>query len=64
MKAADLRSKSTEELNKELLALLKEKFNLCMQKGAGQEVKTNLLKKARLGIARIKTVLQEKGYKV
>lgn len=64
MKAADLRSKSTEELNKELLALLKEKFNLRMQKGAGQEIKTNLLNKAKLGIARIKTVLQEKGYRV
>lgn len=64
MKAADLRSKSTEELNNELLALHKEKFNLRMQKGAGQEVKTNLFKQVKLGIARIKTILQEKGYRV
>lgn len=61
MKAQDLRDKSVEELNKELLALLKEQFNLRIQKGAGQPPKPNLFKKVRLDIARIKTILHEKG---
>jgi large subunit ribosomal protein L29 len=61
MKASELRSKSNDELNKELIALLKELFNLRMQKGTGQAPKSHLFKKVKLGIARIKTILQEKG---
>ncbi|RDI46969.1 50S ribosomal protein L29 [Aquicella lusitana] len=64
MKASELRNKSTEELNKELLALLKEQFNLRIQKGAGQPPKPHLFKKVRLDIARIKTILKEKGSSV
>ena len=62
MKAIELRSKSAEELNKELLALLREQFNLRIQKGAGQQPpKPHLFNKVRLDIARIKTILKEKG---
>ena len=61
MKATDLRNKSVDELNKELLALRKEQFNLRIQKSAGQPPKANLYKSVRLDIARIKTVLKEKG---
>jgi large subunit ribosomal protein L29 len=61
MKAIDLRSKSIEELNQELLALLKEQFNLRIQKGSGQAPKSNLFKKVRTQIARIKTIMKEKG---
>lgn len=61
MNATELRSKSIEELTKELLALLKEQFNLRMQKGIGQPPKSHLFKKVRLEIARIKTILKEKG---
>lgn len=64
MKAADLRNKSIEELTKELMALLKEQFNLRMQKGIGQPPKSHLFKKVRLAIARIKTILKEKGSRV
>jgi large subunit ribosomal protein L29 len=64
MKATELRNKSTEELNKELLALLKEQFNLRFQRGAGQPPKSNLFKKVRLDIARVKTILKEKGLSV
>ena len=64
MKAAELRVKSVEELSKELLALLKERFNLKMQKGVGQPPKQHLFKKIRLNIARIKTILKEKGSSV
>lgn len=64
MKASDLRNKSVEELTKELLALLKEKFNLRVQKGVGQPPKLHLFKKVKLNIARIKTILKEKGSNV
>lgn len=64
MKASELRNKSVDELKKELLALFREQFNLRIQKGAGQPPKSNLFRKVKLGIARIKTVLKEKGSKV
>lgn len=64
MKANELREKSTEELNKELLALLREQFNLRIQRGSGQSPKAHLFKKAKVAIARIKTILKEKGSSV
>ena len=36
MKAADLRSKGADELQKELIELSREKFNLRMQRATGQ----------------------------
>jgi len=59
MKAADLRKKNDKELNEELLGLLREQFNLRMQKGSGQLAQNHQLKDVRRNIARIKTVLQE-----
>lgn len=64
MKANELREKSVEELNKEMLALLKEQFNLRIQRGAGQPPKAGLFKTVRRSIARIKTILTEKGSNV
>lgn len=64
MKASELREKTIEELTKELFALLRELFNLRMQKGAGQPPKSHLFKKVRVDIARIKTILKEKGSNV
>jgi len=61
MKATELREKNTDELNKELLALLREQFNLRIQKGSGQTPKTHLFNKVKKSIARIKTILKEKG---
>jgi large subunit ribosomal protein L29 len=61
MKANELRNKSVDELNKELLASLRELFNLRIQKGTGQPPKGHLFKKAKSTIARIKTILTEKG---
>ena len=60
MKASELRGKSIEELKNELIALLKEQFNLRIQKGLGQSPKSHLFRKVKLDIARIKTILQEK----
>lgn len=63
MKANELKEKSVEQLNEELLALLKTQFGLRMQHATGQLGKTSELKQVRRDIARIKTVLAEKGIK-
>lgn len=60
MNATELRNKTVGELQNELLALLKELFNLRMQRGLGQSTQTHLFRKVRKNIARIKTVLCEK----
>ena len=59
MKATELRGKNPEELNTLLLDLVRERFNLRMQKGSGQLTKPSQMKAVRRDIARIKTVLQE-----
>ena len=61
MKAAELRSKSVGELKMELHNLLRERFNLSMQKGTGQLSRPDQVKKVRRDIARINTVLTEKA---
>jgi large subunit ribosomal protein L29 len=60
MNAPELRDKTPEELNEELLRLRKEQFHLRMQKASGQLGQTHLLTQARHDIARVKTVIQEK----
>lgn len=61
MKANELREKSTEELDGELLKLREEQFKLNMQKATGQLGQTHLLQQNRRDIARVKTVLKEKA---
>jgi len=61
MKAAELKEKSVEELNAELLNLLREQFNLRMQHSTGQLEKTDQLKKVRRSIVRVKTILTQKA---
>lgn len=61
MKATDLREKSVEELNAELIELSKEQFNLRMQHATGQLNQTHQLKQVRRNIARVKTVLNQKA---
>lgn len=61
MKVSDLRNKSAEDLNKELLSLRKEQFNLRMKKATGQLNQTHLLGAVKKNIARVKTVLNEKA---
>ena len=61
MKAAELKEKSVEELNAELLNLLREQFNLRMQHSTGQLEKTDQLKTVRRNIARVKTILTQKA---
>lgn len=61
MKASELRSKNKTELNEELHGLLREQFNLRMQKGTGQLSNSARMKTVRQDIARVKTVLNEMG---
>ncbi len=61
MKATELREKSVEELNAELLKQLEEQFKMRMQASTGQLNQTHLLKQTRREIARIKTVLNQKA---
>ncbi|MEP9373176.1 50S ribosomal protein L29 [Mesorhizobium sp. KR1-2] len=61
MKAAELRSKTSDQLNEDLGALKKEQFNLRFQKATGQLEKTARVKQVRKDIARIKTIAAEKS---
>ncbi len=61
MKASELRAKATEELQKELIELGRERFNLRMQLGTGQLSRFSQVKVVRRDIARIKTVLNERA---
>ncbi|GGE55527.1 50S ribosomal protein L29 [Pseudomonas neustonica] len=61
MKATELREKSAEQLNEQLLTLLRDQFNLRMQKATGQLGQSHLLNQVKRDIARVKTVLNQKG---
>ena len=59
MKATELREKSVEQLNEQLLELLRDQFNLRMQKATGQLTQSHLLSQVKRDIARVKTVLKQ-----
>ncbi|AGA91556.1 ribosomal protein L29 [Thioflavicoccus mobilis 8321] len=59
MKASELRKRSADELQQQLLELLKEQFNLRMQQGTGQLSRPSQMKAVRRDIARVKTVMNE-----
>lgn len=61
MKAKEIRSKSNDELKKELESLLRAQFSLRMQKATQQLAKTSELAKVRRDIARVKTIMNEKA---
>lgn len=61
MKTKGLKSKTVAELNQELMDLLREQFNLRMQRGAGQLSKPHQLRVARRNVARVKTELTQKA---
>ncbi|MCP5268444.1 MAG: 50S ribosomal protein L29 [Zoogloeaceae bacterium] len=61
MNASELRTKSADELNKELLELLKAQFSLRMQLATQQLSNTSQLGKVRRDIARVRTLLREKA---
>ena len=57
----ELRAKSASELREEIESLLREQFNLRMQKGSGQAAGSHQLRNVRRDIARLKTLLTEKN---
>ena len=60
MKANELREKSAQQLNEQLLGLLRDQFNLRMQKATGQLGQSHLLSQVKRDVARVKTVLNSR----
>ena len=60
MKAKDIRALAADAKETELAGLLREQFNLRMQKATGQLAANSKLRKVRRDIARIKTIMNEK----
>ena len=57
----ELKGKSVEELNEELVAAKKELFNLRFQNATNQLDNTSRIKEVRRNIARIQTDITEKA---
>ena len=57
----ELKGKSVEELNEELVAAKKELFNLRFQNATNQLDNTSRIKEVRRNIARIQTVIAQKN---
>jgi large subunit ribosomal protein L29 len=60
MKAQDVRAKTTDELNTQLVELRKEQFNLRFQRASGQLENTSRVRVVRRDIARIMSTLGER----
>lgn len=63
MKAAELRERTDDQLQDEILKLKKEQFNMRFQKATGQLENTARIGVVRRDIARLKTVLNERAVK-
>ena len=61
MNIAEIRDKSIDQLDDELMKLKKEQFNLRFQKASGQLENTSRITEVRRTIARVLTVRQEKS---
>ena len=59
-KYSEIKQKTDDELNSELLLLKKEQFNLRFQKSSGQLENSSKIKEIRRDIARINTSLVER----
>lgn len=60
MDAKELRTKNEGELKQELQGLLREQFNLRMQRGTGQLNNPARMKTVRRDVARVMTIMNEK----
>ena len=58
----ELKTKSVDELNTELVDAKKELFNLKFQNATNQLENTGRIKEVRRNIARIQTVIAEKAH--
>ena len=61
VKAQDLRAKTSDELQSQLVTLKKEAYNLRFQGATGQLENPARMRVVRREIARVKTVLAEKS---
>jgi len=61
MKATEMREKDVDQLNTELLELLKAQFSMRMQLATQQLTNNSQVGKVRRDIARVKTILREKA---
>jgi large subunit ribosomal protein L29 len=61
MKAQHFRQMTVDELDDQLAKLKKEQFNLRFQRASGQLENTARVREVRRDIARVKTVLAQKG---
>jgi large subunit ribosomal protein L29 len=61
MNLKEMRTKSPEDLNKELLELRRAQFGMRMQQATQQLTNTSELAKMKRNIARVKTILNEKS---
>jgi len=60
MKVKDIRELSTEEINKKILDMKEELFNLRFQQATGNLEKPSRLRDLRKTVARMKTILKER----
>lgn len=61
MNAAELRSKTPEEISRHLNELQQEQFKLRLGKATGQLSRTHRMGEVRRDIARARTILAQKG---
>ncbi len=61
MNTKEMRAKSPDDLNKELLELRKSQFSLRMQIATQQLTKTSEVARVKREIAQLKTILTEKA---
>ena len=62
-KVVEFRGRTDDELSETLSGLKKEQFNLRFQRAAGQLESTSRVQVVRRDIARIKTIIGERGRK-
>ena len=60
MKTNEIRNMSTEDINKKIVELKDELFDLRMKQATAQVEKTNRINEIRKTIARMKTVINER----
>jgi large subunit ribosomal protein L29 len=61
MSAAELQSKTPDQLRDQLVALKKEAFNLRFQKATAQLENTARIRQVRREVARVNTILNQKA---
>ena len=64
MKANEIRKMSSEDLNKKVIELKNELFNLRFRLATGQLDNTSSIKSVKRDIARVKTIIRERELEV